>query len=59
MTGLIYGVDNFFFKASNRKVKKHNAKDFYLEGGNEQIYMTPGTLDKQPLTPQLTNWPEI
>jgi len=47
-----------FFKALNRKVKKHNAKDFYIEGGNEQIYMTLGTLDEQSLTPKLTHWPE-
>ena len=46
-------------KTAGQQYKEHNGKDFYLEGGNEQIYMTPGTLDKQPLTPQLTNWPEI
>jgi len=45
-------------KTAGQRYEKHNGKQFYLEGGNEQIYMTPGTLDEQSLIPKLTHWPE-
>ena len=45
-------------KTAGQKYKVHDDKNFYLEGGNEQIYMTPGTLDEQSLIPKLTHWPE-
>lgn len=42
--------------AAGQRYQKHNGKNFYLSGGEVQLFITPGSVDTAP--PQLTEWPE-
>lgn len=42
--------------AAGQRYEKHEGKDFYLSGGDSQLFVTPGEIDTAPA--KLTNWPE-
>ncbi|KZZ10721.1 hypothetical protein A3746_14615 [Oleibacter sp. HI0075] len=42
--------------AAGQRYEKHEGKDFYLSGGDSQLFVTPGEIDTAPA--RLTNWPE-
>lgn len=42
--------------AAGQRYEKHDGKDFYLSGGGDQLYLTPGGVNTPPA--QLSGWPE-
>jgi hypothetical protein len=40
----------------DKKYREHNGNEFYLSGGGDQLYLTPGGVDTPPA--QLSGWPE-
>lgn len=43
-------------KAAGQEYREHQGKNFYLSGGDSQLFVTPGEIKTAPA--QLTNWPE-
>jgi|GEM_PF-2624555 len=42
--------------AAGQPYQEANGREFYLEGGQKQLFITPGKTE--PSAPKLTNWPE-
>ncbi len=50
------GIKAWQGKAAGQEYQKHRSEEFYLEGGGEQIFISPNSFKTS--TPQLTDWTE-